>query len=163
MNIEIRKYKESDAKIIVPLIGNPNVYTRLRDGIPVPYKVEDALGFIRNSKDLPVFAICLDGQAIGTIGLTFQENIHRLNAELGYWLGEQYWGQGIMTEAIKLISDYAFENLEIERIFACVMDINIGSQRALLKAGFELENVIKRGTIKNGELHDEHRYSIYKK
>ena len=84
------------------------------------------------------------------------------NIELGYWIGEAYWGQGIVTEAVNAMVKYTFEHFDVVRIYAGVFKGNIGSQVVLQKAGFTLESTISKGVIKNGILLDEHIYSIVK-
>ena len=162
--VTIRPFTDSDVERIPELIGNQKVLDNLRDGIDLPYTMDHAKDFIHRVKDLnPIlnFGIEYKGELVGTVGIVPQKNIHRMNAEIGYWLGEPYWGKGIMTQAIKLACDYAFSELKVKRVFAGTFDYNIGSYRALEKAGFELECVIKDGLFKRGQFFDERVYSIY--
>jgi RimJ/RimL family protein N-acetyltransferase len=113
------------------------------------------------AKDPPsVFAIDVDGEAVGCIGIFPQEDIHRLNAEMGYWLSELYWGRGIMTAAIRRMVDYGFSTFDITRIYARPFGTNLASQRVLEKAGFTCEARFEKVLIKNGELLDEVIYGI---
>ena len=89
-----------------------------------------------------------------------QADVHRKNAELGYWLAEPYWGQGIITRAITRMVSYGFEHWDIHRIFARPFGTNIASQRALEKAGFVLEARFEKTIFKNGEYLDELVYAI---
>jgi ribosomal-protein-alanine N-acetyltransferase len=162
MNIKIRKLKIDDALIIAQLIDNHKITDNLRDGIPSPYSEKDAVGFIERNEDSPSFAITAEDELVGVIGLTIQQNIHRKNAEIGYWISESFWGKGIASEAVKLICAYGFENLDIVRVFAEVFSPNIASQKVLEKSGFKKECVIEGGLIKNNVLLDEHLYSIHK-
>ena len=102
----------------------------------------------------------VDGEFVGGIGVHPQDDIQRLNAELGYWLAEHLWGKGIMTEAIRRMVKYAFENFEIDRIFARPFGSNVASQKALEKAGFTFEARFEKTLIKNGEKQDEIFYAI---
>ena len=87
-----------------------------------------------------------------------QVDVYRKSAEIGYWIGEPYWGKGIATEAAKLITAYGFEQLELLKIFSAVFDFNKASQRVLEKAGYKLEAIIEKAICKNHKLCDEYRY-----
>lgn len=146
--------------------NNPKIAKYLRDVFPSPYSQADALSWIQlnQSTSLPQhLAITVDNQCVGSVGITIQADIHRCNAEIGYWLGEDYWGKGIITEAVQAMVEYAFENFDIVRIYAGVIDGNKGSEKVLKKAGFHLEYSIPFGVIKNHQLYDEHIYAILKK
>jgi RimJ/RimL family protein N-acetyltransferase len=105
----------------------------------------------------------IEGQAVGGIGVSPQQDILRYNAELGYWLSEDYWGLGIMTKAIEEIVNLAFEKFEINRIFVTPFETNIASQRILEKCGFIIEARFDKIVIKDGELLDELIYGIRRK
>ncbi len=107
-----------------------------------------------------VFAIDINGKASGGIGLHPLTDIHIKNAELGYWLANPFWGQGIMTRAVIQIVDYGFKNLDINRIFARSFGTNIASQKVLEKDGFVLEGEFKDTIYKNGEYLDELFYAV---
>jgi len=109
-----------------------------------------------------VFAIEVNGIPCGSIGLMVQPDIHRKNAEMGYWLAEPYWGQGIMTEAVRQMIEFGFYNLDINRIFARPFSINIASQRVLEKAGMKLDGRFEKTLFKNGQYLDELIYAIRK-
>ena len=115
-------------------------------------------------KDSPsrIFAIEINGEASGAIGLHLQTDIHIKIMELGYWLAEIYWGKGIMTKAVKQMVDYGFKTFEIDRIFARPFGINIGSQKVLEKAGFTLEARFEKTIYKNGKYLDELVYAFRK-
>jgi RimJ/RimL family protein N-acetyltransferase len=99
---------------------------------------------------------------VGSIGLHLQTDILRKNAEIGYWLAEDYWGKGIVTDAIHQIVKYGFENLDIVRIFARIYGTNIPSQKVVEKCGFKLEGKYDKTLFKNGEFLDELIYAIRK-
>lgn len=134
--------------------------------MPHPYHEKDAALFINQvcAKENPqlTFAIEYEDKLVGCIGLIKQTDVYRLNAEIGYWVGEPYWNIGIATEAIKLASHYAFEYLDLIRVYAAVFDFNTASKKALEKAGFTLEAVFEKAVIKNGNIYDEHRYALLK-
>jgi len=159
----IRPWKESDLDSLVKHANNWNVAKNLTDGFPHPYTDINGKAFIEfanKGNPVHIFAIELDGQAIGGIGIHPQQDIHRKNAELGYWLAEPYWGQGIMTVAVKQIVDTAFKIFDIDRLFARPFGTNKASQQVLEKAGFILEGKFEKTIYKNGEYLDELIYAV---
>ena len=104
----------------------------------------------------------MDGIACGSIGLFPLTDIRRKNAEMGYWLAEEYWGRGIMTKAVRQIIDYGFSTFDIVRIYARPFSSNTASHKVLEKAGMTLEGVFKNAVFKNGELLDEWYFSVLK-
>lgn len=165
-NIVLRKWKEDDAERLAEIANNKKIYDNLRDAFPHPYSVEDARRFIAlqqdGSKLSKAFAIVVDGKAAGSIGAFLKEDVYRKNAEIGYYLAEEYWGKGIMTKTIKMIVEFLFNNFDIIRIYAEPFSRNVGSRKALEKAGFRLEAVLKSNVIKNGIIEDSCIYSILK-
>lgn len=163
MKYTLRKWKESDINSLVSYANNWGVAKNLTDKFPHPYNKEDGLAFIsRVTKDSStlIYAIDIEGEAVGAIGIHPQDDIHRNNAELGYWLAEPFWGKGIMTAAIKEIIQYGFDTFNINRIFARPFGSNIASQRVLEKAGFFLEASFEKTIIKDGKLEDELIYAV---
>lgn len=166
MEFKLRKWEKTDIDNMAKHANNFNVAKFLTDQFPYPYTREDGEKYIASlEQDNPqkVFAIDVGGEAVGSIGIFPQSDIHRKNAEMGYWLSEEYWGKGIMTEAIKEMVRYGFDTFDVTRIFARPFSTNLGSQRALQKAGFSLEFVFEKALYKNGEYYDEHYYSIWRK
>ena len=165
MICKIRKWLLSDAADLSVAISNKKVQDNLRDGIPYPYTVQDGINFISamlsaDENDTFAFAITVDEKAIGSIGVFRQGNIHRQTAELGYYIAEEYWGKGIMTEAIKQICQYVFRKSDIIRIYAEPFAYNIASCKALEKAGFQYEGTLRNNAVKNGKVIDMKMYSI---
>ena len=165
MKCKIRKWKLSDAKDLAKALSNRKVQDNLRDGLPYPYLEQDANDYISsmlsaNENDTFAFAITLDDKAIGSIGVFRQQNIHRQTAEMGYYIAEEYWGKGIMTEAVKQICEYVFEHSDIIRIYAEPFSCNMGSCRVLEKAGFQYEGTLRSNAIKNGKVMDMKMYSL---
>lgn len=163
--IALRKLEKTDRTTIVELINNRKIVDNLRDRIPFPYTLSDADFFIDLSEKQPVqmtFGITYNNELCGVISLVEQEDIHRLNAEIGYWIGEKYWGKGIVSEAIKQITAYGFNTLKLERIYAGVFDYNRGSMRALEKNGYALEGIHRRAVVKNDMIYDEYLYAKLK-
>ena len=167
MDVELRDFNIEDARELVAVVNNKKLLDNLRDGIPFPYTEEDAKEFIgmmlAAEKDSRyTFAIAYGGKIVGCIGVTRQENVHRLTGELGYYVAESYWGLGIMTEAVKQLCGFIFEKTDIIRIFAGAFSFNPASCRVLEKAGFEFEGVMKKNAIKNGRVTDMRMYALVK-
>lgn len=163
MQVIIRRWTLEDLDSLVKYGNNPGIAANLTDQFPHPYtreKGEAFIGYATGNGTSEIFAIDIDGEACGAIGLHPQEDIMRQNAELGYWLAEPFWGRGVVTKAVKLIVDYGFQNLDINRIYARPFGENIGSQRVLEKAGFKFETKFDKTIIKNGRLQDELFYAI---
>ena len=125
--------------------------------------MDDAHGFIERAMSFnprQVFAIDVDGKAVGGIGVHTQQDIYCKNMELGYWLAEPFWGNGIITQAIVEIVEYGFETFPVTRIYARPYGTNKASQKVLEKAGFKLEARLEKTIFKNGEFLDELIYGI---
>lgn len=156
--MKLRKWNEADLDSLVKYANNKNIAKWLTNGFPHPYTQEDGKTYISmstNDNPTKVFAIEVNSEAVGSIGIYPQSDIHEKNAEIGYWLAEAYWGQGIMTKAIQEIVEYGFRTFDLVRIFARPFSTNLKSQRVLEKAGFELEARLKKALFKNGEFMDE--------
>lgn len=165
MNCKIRKWKLTDAKDIAVALSNKKIQDNLRDGLPYPYSEQDGIDFISsmlsaNEDETFAFAITLDDKVIGSIGVFRQQNIHRQTAEMGYYIAEEYWGKGIMTDAVKQICNYVFKNSDILRIYAEPFAYNTGSCRVLEKAGFQYEGTLRNNAVKNGKVIDMKMYSL---
>ena len=164
LGFELRQWKEKDAPALVKMASDNNVWIQMVNRFPQPCTLLDAENWIlktRSNFSLPaVFAIDMDGKVIGGIGVILHQEQGLNDAELGYWLDEQYWNRGIMTEAIVQMVKYTFKTFAIARIFAEVLTGNKASIRVLEKAGFTREKVLYRVTIRNGRYIDGYVYSI---
>ena len=165
MKITIRSWKPEDAAALASLLSNPNILKNLRDGIPFPYSESDALDYISamtaaDPDQIFAFAICQDQSVVGSITISRQDNIHRCTAELGYYVGEPYWGQGIATAAVRQICRKVFSCSDILRIYAEVFAGNAASCHVLEKAGFIREGILRRRAVKNGTVLDTHLYAL---
>lgn len=163
-NFTLRPWLLTDAESLQRHANNPNVSALLLDRFPNPYTINDAINWVTLNQDQnPIvnFAIAINGNATGGIGLDFRVDIYRKTPLLGYWLSEEYWGRGIMPEAIKLITNYAFEHLDVICIQANPLSKNQQSVRVLEKAGYQQQGIIKQSVIKAGEILDEHIYAIH--
>ncbi|GGH22287.1 GNAT family N-acetyltransferase [Mucilaginibacter phyllosphaerae] len=160
----LRHWQQADAPALQKHANNPKVPAYLQDRFPTPYTLKDAeafIGLMLNRLTVTNFAIIINGEAAGGIGLQLRDDVHRKSPLIGYWLGEQYWGRGIATEAVRLVTAYTFTNFDIICIQAAIFSKNPASMRVLEKAGYTLQGVLKQSVIKNGEVMDEHVYIAY--
>lgn len=155
MNCKIRKWELGDAKELSEAVSNKKVQDNLRDGRRYISEMLSA-----DENDVFAFAITVDDKVIGSIGEFRQSNIHSRTAEFGYYIAEEYWGRGIMTEAVKQLCGYVFSHRDILRIFAEPFAYNIGSCRVLEKAGFRFEGILRSNAVKNGRVIDMKMYSL---
>ncbi|MDZ5725558.1 GNAT family protein [Acetobacterium sp. K1/6] len=165
MKTTLRKWAEEDANQLAAALNNKKILENLRDGLPFPYTVEDAKEYIKAMQDSQAdntfaYAITDEGRVIGSIGVFRKDNIHFRTAELGYYIAEPDWGQGHGTRAVKQICELVFETTDIIRIFAEPFARNLGSCRILEKAGFQLEGLLRKNAIKNGQTEDMKLYAL---
>jgi [ribosomal protein S5]-alanine N-acetyltransferase len=163
MTFSLRPWHPDDIPGLVRYANNLNIAQNLTNRFPHPYSEADAQAFIAMATaDDPVhiFAIDINGEAVGGIGVHPQGDVWVKNAELGYWLAEPFWGKGIVSGAIRQAVDFAFETYDIDRVFARPFGTNIGSQKALEKNGFQLEGRFEKVLLKNGVYHDELVYAV---
>ncbi len=163
--VRLRSLVIEDTETIARLLNNRKIWDNLRDYIPFPYHKKDAKTFIVSSlsqSPKTTFGISYQKKLCGIIGLMLQKDIYRLSAEVGYWIGEPFWGKGIATRAVDLITRYGFSELGLQRIFANTFEHNKASQQVLEKCGYSLEGIAKNAAIKNDLIIDEHKYAIIK-
>lgn len=152
------KYKNELAK----LANNKKIQRYLRDSMPYPYTVNDAAIFIeltRAENPTTTFGIFYEGKLVGVCGVILQTDIYRKSCVVGYWVGEPYWGKGIATNALKLITTYAIEKLQMQRVYTGVFEPNKASIRVLKKCGFVQEAIFVKALIKDGKLFNEVRFA----
>jgi RimJ/RimL family protein N-acetyltransferase len=160
---EIRSWETDDLSSLVEHANNRNVSMHLRERFPYPYTRKDGQGFIRAARTMQpetLFAIAVDGTAVGGIGFYLQKDVERVSAEIGYWLGETLWGRGIVSEAIVAMTRYAFDHHELTRLYALVAAGNPASCRVLEKAGYVLEGRLRRSVIRSGIISDQLLYAF---
>ena len=160
----IRDWSLTDLASLVQHANNRNVSIHLRDRFPYPYLENHGREFLEHvTTTTPVtsWAIDVEGHAVGGIGLMLQSDVERVSAEIGYWLAEPLWGRGIVTEAVRAVTDEAFRQFDLTRIFALPFADNQGSIRVLEKAGYAHEGTMPRSTIKNGVIRDQLMYGAY--
>ena len=162
----LRSWQLTDKASLAEHANNIHVWNNLRDYFPHPYTEDDGELFIRMvlNKPAPVidFAIDVNGKAVGGIGIILNKDVERISAEMGYWLGEDYWNKGIMSQAIKQMSEYVFANCSIIKLYATPFSFNLASMRVLEKAGFVKEGILRQAAIKNGKVIDLHYYGLIK-
>lgn len=165
-DIILRTWQMEDASDLAVIANNRKIADNLRDGFPHPYSFNDACSWLNLT--IPVndpprfFGIWFRNRLTGSIGIVTKENIYRKNVEIGYFLAEQFWGQGIITKAILAATSYAFLTFDIIRVYAEPFADNAGSRRVLEKSGFKCEAVFKDYVIKNGIIKDSCIYSVLK-
>lgn len=158
----LRPFRPEDAASVARHADNRKVWLNLRDLFPHPYTVADAQAYIAGlAGEAPVtrFAIDVAGQAVGSVSLKLGSDIERRSAEIGYWLGEAYWGRGIVSAAVAAATTYAFRELDLLRVFAVPFARNPASARVLERAGYQREGTMRRSAVKDGEVLDQCLYA----
>jgi ribosomal-protein-alanine N-acetyltransferase len=149
----LRPWREGDESSLVGHANNYEVWRRLRDRFPNPYTYADAeqwIAIVQRQDPQRHFAIEVHGGATGGIGLELGSDIERRSAEIGYWLGQDFWGRGIITAAVRALTRYGFETLNLTRIFAVPFASSSASTRVLEKCGYIHEGIMRRSAIKEG-------------
>ena len=163
--LTLRSLQITDSAGFAAYANNRNVSDHLRDAFPKPYTIDDAERFIHSASGqlLPtVLAIEYMNEIIGSIGIYIGEDIYRFNAEIGYWIAEPFWGLGIGTQVLHTMTDYAFQNFPIERLFARPLPFNFASIRIVEKCDYIHEATLKKALMKQGHFYDELIYSKLK-
>lgn len=159
----VRSWRTADLDSLVEQANNRKIWIHLRDRFPHPYTKSDGRAFIRAARKMDpetFFAIAVGDAAVGGIGFVLQGDVDRMSAEIGYWLGESYWGRGIATEALAAVTRYAIERHGLTRLFAVPFAYNAASCRVLEKAGYVLEARLRRSAIKDGRIVDQFQYAF---
>ncbi len=154
---QVRSYRIDDAPSLARYANNRNISRNMRDTFPFPYTLTDAhdwISLVMQQSPEANFAIASADEVIGGIGLIFRDDIHRRSAEIGYWLGEPFWGQGIATAALRAVTDHAFANHDLARLEAHVFEWNPASMRVLEKVGYVLEGKLRQSITKESQTID---------
>ena len=157
-DVTVRSWRKDDLKALLRHANNPKIAANLRDQFPHPYGRHDGIDFLdyaHSQEPECSFAIEYRGEAIGGVGFLLGRDIARISAEMGYWLSEEFWGRGIATRVVTAMSDWAFDNYILTRVFAMAFAHNAASIRVLEKAGFEREAVLRRSAVKNSVVLDQ--------
>lgn len=158
----IRSWRHGDEETLPRHANNRKVWLNLRDRFPHPYTRSDAEQWIQHITEITPetnFAIDVNGEAVGGIGLVLHDDVDRCSAEVGYWLGEKYWGRGITTAALQVLTEYAFNQLNLKRVYAVPYARNAASIKVLEKAGYICEGVMRQSAIKDGVVLDQLMYA----
>ena len=161
----VRHWAATDLMALVTHANNRHVSIHLRDRFPFPYEVEHGrtfLDWIIQQASPTVWAIEVNGEAAGGIGVELHQDVERVSAEIGYWLGEAAWGRGVVTEALQAVTAEVFRRFELTRIYALPFADNRASVRVLEKAGYTLEGHLRQSAIKDGVIRDQLLYAAYK-
>lgn len=159
----IRSWRTSDIEPLVEHANNRDVWINLRDRFPHPYTRRDGQRFLRMARAMnpqTFFAIAVNGEAAGGIGFVLHDDVERVSAEIGYWLGAPFWGRGIVTEAVRAVTAHAIATHGLTRVFAVPFAFNTASCRVLEKAGYALEGRLRRSAIKDGMIIDQFQYAF---
>ena len=159
----VRSWEFSDIDTVPAYANNRKIWMNLRDAFPHPYTKQSARDWIRSVKQRSPetsFAIAIDGEAVGGIGFVMHADVERVSAEIGYWLGEPFWGRGITSAALSAVTKYAMDTHGLTRIFAVPFAWNAASCRVLEKAGYVLEARLRKSAIKDGQLTDQFQYAF---
>ncbi len=157
----LRPWLPSDVEALVKHANNRKIWRNLTDGFPHPYTLADARAYVGTAtRSETTFAIEVVGEAAGSIGLEVQTDVYSRGALIGYWLSEAYWGRGIMTAAVQVVTAYGFSHLNLARISAAIYAWNLPSMRVLEKAGYHLEGRRHKAVTKDGQTIDDVMYAI---
>ena len=160
---QIRSFRPDDAPALTKYANNRNVWLNLSDRYPLPYRRDDAVAWIQEAMQQSpetMFAIASATEAIGGIGLDLQSDVYRRSAEVGYWLGEPFWGLGIATKSLQALTEYAFAEFDLIRLYAHVFEWNPASARVLEKVGYKYEGRLRKSITKDGQAIDQSLYAI---
>lgn len=158
-NISLRAWKHEDAQVLAAIANNRSIWNNVRDQLPNPYTVKDAEDWITHCKEQkPVvnFAIIYNGEVAGSIGCVPKTDVYRKNMEIGYFIGEHFWGKGIATESVRILLEYISKHFDVVRIYAEVFAHNKASMKVLQKNGFYLESIRRKVAYKNKKLIDDY-------
>lgn len=159
---DLRPFQATDAPSIAGHADNRKVWLNLRDLFPHPYTVADAERYVASvagQEPVTRFAIDVGGEAVGSVSLKPGTDVERRSAEIGYWLGEAYWGRGIASAAVAAVTAYAHRELDLLRVFAVPFVRNPASVRVLERAGYQREGIMRRSAVKDGEILDQYLYA----
>lgn len=157
----VRPFRPSDLDSLVKHANDPIVASQLRDRFPHPYTHEVGRAFLESiavADPIESFAIEVDGAAVGGVGVHPGSDVARASAEIGYWLGREFWGRGIATAAVRAVANDLLETAVYCRLHAHTFEGNLASQRVLEKCGFVKEGVFRKAVLKNGRLYDAVMY-----
>jgi len=158
-DVILRPWQREDAKALAAIANDRNIWNNVRDYLPHPYTVTDAVKWIANCKTQDPalnFAVLYKGEVAGSVGCVPQSDVYRKGIEIGYFVGEQYKGRGIATQAVHDLVDYIATHFDVVRVYAEVFAYNKASMKVLHKNGFWLESIRRKAVIKNNVITDDY-------
>lgn len=158
-HVFLRPWKPEDAGALASICNNKKIWLNVRDRFPHPYTVKDAvewIAFTSSQKPVQNFAILYKDHVAGSIGITLKEDIYRKTIEIGYFIGEAFWGKGIATQAVAHLLNYIGHHFDVVRVSAEVFEHNNASMKVLEKNGFHLECIRKKAVVKNNQVMDDY-------
>jgi ribosomal-protein-alanine N-acetyltransferase len=159
---QVRPWRLGDEQSLIRHADNRKVWINLRDRFPNPYTPADAerwMGWVTTQDPATHFAIAVREEAVGGIGFDVQTDVLRRSAEVGFWLGEAWWGRGITSAALRAVTDHAFASFDLCRMFGYVYEWNPASMRVLEKCGYVREARMRKAVIKDGQTIDMYVYA----
>jgi ribosomal-protein-alanine N-acetyltransferase len=159
----LRPWRAGDETSLVRHANDREVWRNLRDQFPYPYTLADAahwIGFASSQPRATSLAIEVESQAVGGVSLRLNDDVERVAAEIGYWLGREFWNRGVMTAAVCAMTEYGFEQFALTSIYAVPFASNTASHRVLEKVGYAREGVLRRSAIKDGTVTDQVLFAI---
>lgn len=159
----LRPWRVGDESSLARHANNRAIWLNLRDRFPHPYTPADAEVWVQiasSHRPLTNLAIDVSGEAVGGVSLMLHDDVERVSAEIGYWLGESFWGRGIMSLAVRAATEYAFASFDLTRVYALPYTRNEASMRVLEKAGYRREGLLRRSAIKDRVVLDQVLYAI---
>ena len=159
----VRDWARSDKASLIHHANNRNVWRNLTHRFPHPYTDADAenwYALLEGMSEPTHWAMEVGGQAVGAIGCLRGSGVHAKSAHFGYWLGEAYWGRGIMTAAVERVAPYVLERFGLVRLESPVFVWNPASMRVLEKCGFKREGILKASVFKDGQIIDQVLYAL---
>jgi ribosomal-protein-alanine N-acetyltransferase len=161
----IRPWAVADAESLQRHANNREVSIQLRDRFPYPYTIDNArsfVGWVTKQEAPTVWAIEVDGEAAGGIGIELHTDVERVSAEIGYWLGKAVWGRGVATEALIAVTTEVFARFDLTRLYAVPFADHVASVRVLEKAGYVREGHLRQSAIKDGTIRDQLLFAAYR-
>lgn len=158
-DVILRSWRREDAQQLASIANNRNIWLNVRDRFPHPYTVMDAIQWIelhKNEEPRQHFCIEYNRQVAGGVGVILKDDVYRKSIEIGYFIGEQFWGKGIATKAVASLVHYLESAFDVVRIYAEVFEHNKASMKVLQKNGFYLEGIRKRAVVKDGVIMDDY-------
>ncbi len=159
MNVLLREWRKEDYKALAVIANNKKIWNNVRDRLPHPYTEKDAkkwIAIVKKEATPTTFCVEVNGEVAGSVGFILKDDVYRKTIEIGYFIGEQFWGKNVATKAVSLLLNYIQQNFDVVRIYAEVFEHNKASMRVLEKNGFHLESIRKKGALKNNVIIDDH-------